>query len=575
MKVQFSKLFSAVVIATVLLAPSMRLAAQSAMLAEMDFDPAKNGFSFKNYENNYNTWEDDLDKTDLIRMFGIKAVCKNGTTAKTCVEHASTRRWAEERLEQLEIGHCEGMSVACFRLGLGLPFKGKRTPGQLQPGAKQTFDIKFDQAIQNYISYYSITQVLPEVRKKTEATAAEGPIAIVKKLIDGIKSHTDTFLLGMRKYDPVSGRISDGHAVSPFKVEDTGEQYKIHVYDNNFPGKTRFIFVSKNAAEDWTFASKADGKSDYVGKKSTKTLDMTATSWRDGLCFASSFERDLKTATGCGDSLITAAHSPNVMFRNASFAPQQPPVEHAEFFLTGDGDMLVIDADKRKLGYDSEANRYYREIPNASTTLNNGGLGYNVPNFAIPYELEDDEYKIVFSGKYLDDESDFDFVFSAPGFTVGLAGIKLDPLETLTATISYDGEEISFTSSAKDSETPEIFFAFDDDDDLEASYLTEIGGFQISRGKTLKFNFDFENGKLFMSDDDGNEDNYDIELIRINGDGTEQVYKLNDLNIGKADRYEMDFGDWDGEGEMCFKDDEDGDGFDDEECTEETSDGKE
>ena len=139
---------------------------QSTMLAEMDFDPARNGFSFKNYTNNYNTWKDDLDKSDLIRMFGTKAVCKNGTTVKTCVEHASTRRWAEERLEQLEIGHCEGMSVACFRFGLGLPFKGKRLPSQFQSAAKMPFDIKFDQAIQNYISYYSITQVLPEVREQ-------------------------------------------------------------------------------------------------------------------------------------------------------------------------------------------------------------------------------------------------------------------------------------------------------------------------------------------------------------------------------------------------------------------------
>ncbi len=563
-------IFLAVISSAVLLAPHAQIAAQSTILAELDFDPAKNGFSFKNYNNSYNTWKDDLDKADLIRMFGTRAVCKNGNNLKTCVEHASTRRWAQERLEQLDIGHCEGMSVACFRFGLGLPFKGKRTPAQFQPNAKQTFDIKFDQAIQNYISYYSITQVLPEVRERTEATAVEGPLAIVRKLVDGIKNRTDTFLLGLRKYDPVSGRISDGHAVSPFRVEDIGDLYKIHVYDNNFPGKTRFVYVRKNAAEDWTFSSRVDGKVDYAGKKSTQTLDITATSWRDGICFGSSFEKDLATTAGCGDSLIAAAYGSEVMFRPASFV--QDRVEHAEFFLTGDGDMLLIDADNRKLGYDARANRYYRQIPDASTTLLNGGLGFNVPNFAIPYEEADDEYKIVFSGKYLDEESDFDFVFSAPGFTVGLSGIRLDPRETLTATISYDGEEISFTSSA-DGETPDIFFAFDDEDDRQASYLTEIGGVELIRGTTLTFNFDFENGKLFMADNDGNEDAFDIELIRINANGSEQVYVQRDLDIGKADRYEMDFGDWDGKGPMCFKDDEDGDGFDDEICDEEASDG--
>ena len=63
--------------------------------------------------------------------------------------------------------------------------------------------------------------------------------------------------------------------------------------------------------------------------------------------------------------------------------------------------------------------------------------------------------------------------------------------------------------------------------------------------------------------------------LPVSSDGTEQAFIERDLNIGKADRYEMDFGDWDGKGTMCFKDDEDGDGFDDEECTEEVSDGME
>lgn len=563
MKKSFEKLV-VILLGTVFFAPSST--AQTTILGSLDFDPAKNGFSFKNYANNYNTWKDDMATDDLIRMFGVKAVCKSGSNAKTCVPHASTRRWIDERLKQMEIGHCEGIAVASLRLNSGLTFKGKRALSQLQPGAKSVFGLKFDQEIQNYISYYWITQIFPEIKQKTENTAKAGPAAIVHDLAESMKNHDDTYLLGMRKFDPSNGRISDGHAVAPFKVEDTGNQFKISVYDNNFPGTTRYVFVNKTAGEEWYYSSKANaGKPDYSGNKRTQTLDITATSWRDGICFGSSFEKDYEAAAGCGDNLLSNRRRvPADAFRPASFA-QDADGEQAEFFLTDDGDMLVVNEAGRRLGYDPRSNRYYREISGSRATVMNGGLGLNVPNYTVPFEDTDGDFTIVFSGKYLDQESDFDFVYSAPGFTVGFEGILLDPNEILVATISYDGEEISFTAS-RDGETPNIFYAFDADDDRQASYLTEVGGVDLTVGKTLAFNFDFENGKLFMSDNDGNEDEYDIELTRLNVDGSEQVYKHNDLDMGKTDMYEMDFGDWDGKGPLCFKDDDDGDGFDDEEC---------
>ena len=564
MKKGFMK-FAIVLLVAAFFAPATKLAAQTTVLGALDFDPAKNGFSFKNYANNYDTWKDDISTEDLIRMFGARAICKSGSNARNCVAHAGTRKWIEERLKQMEIGHCEGIAVTCFRFNSGMAFKGKRGLSQFQPAAKSIFDLKFDQTIQNYISYYWITQVLPEIKERTEKTAVEGPVAIVRKLADSMKNRDDTYLLGLRKYDRSNGRISDGHAVAPFKVEDTGKQYKIHVYDNNVPGVTRYLYVNKTPAEEWFYSTKGDGKFDYTGRKSTQTLDITATSWRDGLCFGSSFEKDFAATAGCGETLWSGRPAyDGSLFRNASFS-QAADGEHAEFFLTDEGDMLVVNETGRRIGYDSRSNRYYREIPGGKATVLNGGLGLNVPNYTVPFDDSDGDFTIVFSGKYLDDPSDFDFVYSAPGFTVGFEGIVLDPDEILIATISYDGQEISFTASA-DGETPDVFYAFDSDDDKQASYITEVGGVELTAAKTLAFNFDFENGKLFMADNDGNEDEYDIELIRINADGTEQIYRKNDVDIGKADKYEMDFGDWNGKDPMCFKDDDDGDGFDDEEC---------
>ena len=540
------------------------LSAQGKIVASIDFDPKVAGFSFPNYKT---VKPNDIGTEDLIRMFGVKAACKSGNNAKNCVLKAAAQKWIEKMLEAMEIGHCEGIGTASLRFNSSLRFKNRCQPSQFQNGAKTPFGLQLVPNLENYISYYWITQTFDEVTLRTKETAKLGSAGIAVKLISAMNNPKDTFLLGIKKYD--KGRIFDGHAVVPFAVEDLGTQYKIHVYDNNFPGETRFLFINKTGTQQWFYNStkNPNAKPDYVGDNSTKTLDLTATSWREGKCFDSPFADDNDKETGCGTETATI-NKPD--FTNASFKKMSDEDgEDAEFFLTGEGDLMIVE-DEKRLGFDPQSNRYFNEIEDGNPTLLVGGFGEDLQHFTLPYFESDEPYKIVFSGRNLDEESNLDFVFSAPGFTVGFDNIRLDPNETLTAEISRNGEVITFTASS-DSETPEVYFAFDSDDDADASYITEIGGVELLAKKSLTYDFDFENGKLFFSDDDGNEDNYDIDLIRINADGSRQEYRQNDLDMGKADKYEMDFGDWDGKNSMCFKDDEDKDGFDDEECTEESN----
>lgn len=545
---------------------SSNVSAQAKILASLDFQIPKDGFGFKNYKNEGEKWKDDIGTDDLIRMFGVKAVCKSGTNAQNCVMKAAARKWIEYYLDAMNIGHCEGIAVASLRMNLGLPFKKRTTPGTFEPGINLPFQLRLEQKIENYVAYYWITQTFDEVTIPTKKTAELGPVGIVKILINSINNKSDTYLLGIKKYQ--KGRIYDGHAIAPIAVEDAGNQYKIRVYDNNHPGETRYLYINKTGNQQWSYNStdNPNAKPDYVGDISTKTLDATATSWREGKCFDASFADDDDKGVGCGTE---TAQLNNHIFRNASFAKKtnDDDGEDAEFFLTGEGDMLVIENNER-LGFDPRDGNFHEEIPDGNPNILVGGFHEDLQHYTLPYEESDQPYTIIFSGRNLEEESTLDFIFAAPGFTVGFDGIRLDPDETLTATISRDGEQISFTASA-DGETPEVFFAFDSDDDDNASYITTIDGVELAAGNTLTYDFDFENGKLFFSDNDGNEDNYDIELQRINADGTVQDYEQDDLNIGSKDKYEMDFGKWDGKGDMCFKEDEDSDGFDDENCTEE------
>lgn len=540
---------------------------ESSIIALPGFSPIISGFGFKNYSNDKHNWQDDLGADDLIKLVGVQATCVRGTTAKNCVLDASPRKWLEEQLKAIDNGRCTGMAVANLRFYQGLGFRGRNSLASFQPSVKSPFGLRLDQTIENYIAYYWLTQVFDEVRKLEDEVAKKGPLEIAKMVSAAIERKDQRFTMTIKKYD--KGRIFDAHEFTPFAVEDMGNRFRIHVYDNNYPGETRYLYVNEGGSQAWSYSSAKvqNSKPDYVGDINTQTLSITANSWRDGKCFDPPFGKDAGRADGCGPQavgMIKPAYSP-ISFSSA-FRQTDDDGEDAEFFLTGEGDMLVTDSGRR-IGYDPRTNRSYDEIPEAISDLIVGGLGFDLPHFTVPYQDTGDPYKVVFSGRYLSAESVMDFVFAGPGFTVGFADIRLDPKETLTAEISRNGEQITFTASS-DGETPEVFFAFDADDDQSASYITTVGGVVLDAGKALTYDFDFENGKLFFSDDDGNDDEYDIELIRINPDGTEQVVTNNDIDIGKSDKYELDFGAWDGKGPLCFRDDDDGDGFDDEECEE-------
>jgi hypothetical protein len=160
-----------------------------------------------------------------------------------------------------------------------------------------------------------------------------------------------------------------------------------------------------------------------------------------------------------------------------------------------------------------------------------------------------------------------------PGFVVGFRDLFVDPGENLTMTISGNGRELSFTSS-QDGETPKVFISIATSR-KEPSYLFEIGGLTLSPGKTVTVKLDLAKGKLFFKDTDADSDAYDVRVIRVNPNGTKNFYEHDDLKMGEAasaDSYEMDFSKWDGKGKMCFEDDDEGNGFDDDTCVDEPND---
>lgn len=568
---------------------------ESNFLARINFNPKVNGFGFRNYTNSSHRWQDDLNVEDMILLFGAGAVCSKGSTAKDCVMKAAAREWMMQVLENMNIGHCDGMATTSLLLATKRSFKGKTLPSQFQTPAQKAFDLKLDQTMENFIAYFWATQTLQEIRSQRTKFRTDGPVAVVKTLIDSLKTGKDAHTLIFWKFE--NGKLTAGHVVSPFAVEDAGAVYRIHVYDNNYPGQTRHITVEKEGKQTWKYVTTVNPQkpvSPYTGDITTKSLSLTSNSQREKGCFKAPFATD-----GKGAACVPVKQPPvppsaprKPIEYTAPKRPAKPaapvktfkpdPVfnanlnvkkgaefdetyffegETAEFALNGDADLLVIDGEGYAMGYDPAINQMVDEIPFSEIGWQAGGRGFDTPLYRLPYQHGGAPYTILISGRNIGQRTNVDLTYSAPGLNVGFDGIWVDPNEIISMTISPDGEQLSFTSS-NDGETPEIYFAADLHN---KSVKFEIDGAKLKPGKTLTVSYNPQNQLFNFYDNDGDDDKYDVDFVRYNADGTVWYYETDDIDFGTNDRYQMDFSKWNGEGAVGVSVDEEGDGFDDDE----------
>jgi hypothetical protein len=455
---------------------------------------------------------------------------------------------------------------------VGRPFKGRKSPADFQRGATKLFDLVKNQITSNYVSYYQTLTFLKETYEFREPTFRKKPSEIMAMIAEAMESQKEYYTLEVWMRE--NGKLTRGHSIVPIAIEDVGDElYRIHVYDNNYPGQTKYVTINANN-ETWryhTANNPAQTAHDYVGNASTHTLALKRLSDRSRKRFECPFcDEDEEQADD--DELTLNRYSPeSYMMVNASFTSPaaQAEVETINVSLSGEADLLITDPNGKRIGYDATKKATINEIPGAVENSTMGGLDkYVTPEYRLPLNPANTKsYTILISGRSLDAEETSSLEVVGAGFVVGFDEISVDKSETLQMTVSQDGRELSFTASA-DGETPSVYITTDDGPD-KPSYEFEIGGIALTAGKTIAVKLDPDKGLIYFKDDDADEDKYDVRVSRTNPNGTENVFEEFDLEIGDDDSYVLNFGSWDGKGKMCFKDDDDEDGdFEDEECEE-------
>src|SRR6185369_9087751 len=151
---------------------------------------------------------------------------------------------------------------------------GKTTPADWQSGAERVSSLTHTQDISNYVAYIHVMQALSEIYTLRREAIKNKPSGILHMLIDSMKDDAPD-RLELLIYLKVDGRLTRGHAITPYAVEDMGDgDYRILVYDSNYPGMSKFVEL--NAKEEtWRYHTASDPSqtaNDYVGDADSHSL---------------------------------------------------------------------------------------------------------------------------------------------------------------------------------------------------------------------------------------------------------------------------------------------------------------
>ncbi len=492
---------------------------------QINFRPETHGYVFENWGGDKYPEDGDLDTASLIRMFGAANVCQSGSDAASCVLSASARQWRTQQLRSMQGGHCYGMAVTSQQF-----YNGSVTPGEYQSGASSIRDLQPGTAVRANVTEFAISQSLRPADGSSDQwvwrNTGQTPSSILNLIRQQLKNNpNDPYVLGFFQQG------KGGHAVTPYAIEDKGNGiFWLYFYDNNWPGQPRYM-IFNTVRETWVyeFASlnPSQPSDPWSGDARTDSLVLRPTNAHLSSGWACPF---------CHNS--TNVHGASV--ENDSVI----------FMLMGEGEMMVVNGDKHGVGFDFERQQFINDVAGAEVQEWIGGLGVDQsPILILPQQLGSEPYKVHVAGKTVEQAVNAELLVAGPGFVAGLSALKINPGEDMLITISPDGRDVSFTASEQGTFSPDFFMALDPLDSSD-SYIFGVGGFELDAQKKVDVALNLNSGLLTFSDNDGETDTYAVEILRVADNGTVSYYNNNDIQLGGSSDAAMNFGAWDGSGDI-------------------------
>ncbi|MBI3164823.1 MAG: hypothetical protein HYZ24_09075 [Chloroflexi bacterium] len=494
------------------------------VIYDFGFSVEQNGFSFENYGDESSAT--NLTETEMRRMFGDE-VCAQ-INGDQCVLTPPAAQWMEQINGSMGGGHCEGMAVLSL-----LMYTDQVSPSDFGGSSASDLDIN-DENLQREIAYWWATQATDP----TGSSVIKGTPMEIMETIQQMDAGSETYTIG------IYNDRGEGHAITPFGVEDKGDGlYAILVYDNNYPGQVRELFIDSRD-NSWTYETSINPEvatDVWSGNADTQTLDLTPTSAR----------LQTQECSFCGGG-VSGIGSGKFAALEASFN---------EIFLDGEGHILITDENGNRLGYVD--GKIVNEIPGATYTQFRMAASGNTPEpiYSVPAALD---LTIEIDGSTLTEESLTDLIMIGAGFSIGVEGIYLEPGQVDVAYFYPSEQTIAYETQAD--ESPFIVIGVENPD-AEADYYFEVQGADIQGGGIITVYLDTEAGDLLINAEKlSNEGSFDFYLTRIT-DELEEEFAAEEILLNEGAIVYVNYAEWtdaNPEG-MYFGVDLDGDGTIDEE----------
>lgn len=483
---------------------------------DLGFRSKPDGFQFENGSAKAFTTKDSgsdyLTIKGMQQMFGDKHVCTGSTSGDACVPTPQALKWHDKINQTMNGGQCEGMAVLALSL-----YKGIDKPAGLEAGKDTTFSLDYGSKVRDQIGLYFAYQYTDEVLK---GTVRGTPKEVLTKLGDHLKPDAQ---------DPVTlGFYGDtgGHATTPYAISDEGNgRFHIKMYDNNWPGQERFIEVDTQA-NTWLYNFAATNPTEiagaWKGDANSMSLEFTPLSTRLGLA----------TCPYCNQD--DGSSNTRQIFLSAG--------------KSGKARLRVIDKNdpSKFAGWDPTTGRYVNRLPGASlfgdkSVLKQGDTPAP-PMIQVPHGVD---YQVLVDGADLAGTEPVKVSVFGQGKSLEISNIHLDPHQHDTISLGADGDSLKYKpGNSLDKESPIIRLGYDDPNGKD--YAFEIKNLEALNEEELAT--DFEEGRLNISDSQGEADPYDLVVQRFNDDGGKVVFSKDGVPLASGSLAHIAFSDWEGEG---------------------------
>ncbi|MDP3274258.1 MAG: hypothetical protein Q8Q09_03630 [Deltaproteobacteria bacterium] len=393
------------------------------------FRPMPHGFSFENYTNM--SMPMNLTSQEMRRLFG-PTVCEGAAAAGACTLVPQAKTWMDRQNAGMNGGHCEGLAVLS-----SLMYTGASSP-MMFGAATDAFSLMAmgNDALTRELALWFVTQgTIPGLERRDQT-----PNQIVERLTTELSRGRAFGGTVVGIYLRAGG---GGHAITPMYIRRPSEGVaEIVVYDNNFPNTERVVTVN-TVMNTWSYTASTNPMEPgalYDGDATTFNLTLADIAPRTMFPHACSF---------CGNVAMDGGGRASV-----------------QIALNGEGDLSISDGMGGTTGSNA-AGAPVNSIPGANVARIRSGLFSDSPEpiYTVPRATP---LTITLDGSRLSAATDSEILISGPGFSLGVDGISLDPMQRDTVIVQPGQPDITYRASG--AETPTLSLALQtaaDDFDIE------------------------------------------------------------------------------------------------------------